>query len=110
MAEAETDDKGKISLTIVPTGNILLKEIYSDKDITSNLDYKIFLRGQDSDKDDLKFVINDSLTERYPLQVGDTSDYDVGPTNKPLPNLENHVKITMAGVYKVFSNFWEVVS
>ncbi|MEF8880779.1 MAG: CARDB domain-containing protein, partial [Candidatus Nanohaloarchaea archaeon] len=103
------DDEGKASITIIPTGNQLLSEKYSDLNIQEALDYALQLKGEQQDGTEFKFINNGSLENYYPMSVGSPGTYD-GDGTSDLPNLNNYVKLSMNGVYSIFSEFWGAVT
>ncbi|WP_414838022.1 CARDB domain-containing protein [Candidatus Nanosalina sp. VS9-1] len=104
----QTDGNGTASLTMSPTGNILLSERYDNTAVQDSIDYSINLRGS-SNGNDLTFIVDGSLTDTYPLEVADPGRLD-GEGTSELPNLDTHVKAVMNGVYTVFAEFWGAVT
>ena len=105
----EVDHNGTASITIIPTGNQLLSDKYSDLDVQDDIDYSLRLRGEEQDGTEFKFINSGSLENYYPMSVGDPGTYD-GEGTSDLPNLDNYVKMSMNGVYSIFAEFWGAVT
>ena len=105
----ETDSNGTASLTVIPTGNVLLADKYSNLDIQDDLDYSLELSGSQQDGTEFKFINSGTLQNYYPLSVSEPGQYD-GSGTSDLPNLDNYVKMSMNGVYSLFAEFWGAVT
>lgn len=109
-ANPEVGEDGKTSLTVIPTGNILLKEEYDHLDVNDQLNHSIYIQGEEQDGTDFKFVVDDQIADKYPLELENPDSFEVQDRDKDLPNLDSHVEKIMSGVYTVFANFWEVAA
>jgi hypothetical protein len=102
-----TDSNGTASITLIPTGNVLLNKKY-DLDIQESLNYSIRLKGEEKDGTQFKFINSGQLQNYYPMNVSEPGKIgESGSTN--LPNLDSYVKLTMNGVYSIFAEFWGAV-
>lgn len=103
-----TDENGTASITFIPTGNVFLADRYNDTDIQDSVDYSITMTA-DHNRDALNFIIDNSVTNEYPLEVGNPGLYQ-GEGTSSLPNLNTYVKPVMNGVYTIFAEFWGAVT
>jgi hypothetical protein len=103
-----TDNNGTASITVIPTGNSVLKEEYNISE-SEQLDYSLRMTGQQRDGTDFKFINNGQLQNYYPMSVADPGDIG-GEGTSQLPNLDGYVKMTMNGVYTAFAEFWGSVT
>lgn len=108
-AEINVDDEGEASVTMIPTGNVLLKEEYNETELNDLIDYNMYLEGEEEDGTEFTFVIDEETTDQYPLEVDNPEDIQGTSENKSLPNLESYTKAAMNQVYSIFANFWGTV-
>lgn len=104
-----TDENGTASLTITPTGNVLLSERYDNSPVQDSIDYSLSFSGSENGGSSFTFIVDGGLTNTYPLEVDDPGKFD-GEGTSDLPNLDTHVKAVMNGVYTVFAEFWGAVT
>lgn len=105
----QTDGNGTASITITPTGNVLLSQRYDNTAVQNSIDYSLSFSGSENGGSDFTFIVNGGLTDTYPLEVGDPGQFD-GEGTSELPNLDTYVKAVMNGVYTVFAEFWGAVT
>ncbi|MFB6180721.1 MAG: CARDB domain-containing protein [Candidatus Nanohalobium sp.] len=105
-----TGKNGRASITLIPTGNVLLKDEYSHLEIQDKLNYSIYLKGENYKGEKIKFLVNGSVSDRYPLEVKYESYYELpsGAEYKDLPNINSYASTAMNTIHSIFSNFWEV--
>lgn len=108
ISSFRTDENGTASITFIPTGNIFLSDRYNNTDVQSSVDYSITMTARHSGEQ-LNFIIDNSVTSNYPLEVGNPGLYQ-GEGNSSLPNIDNYVKPVMNGVYTIFAEFWGAVT
>lgn len=106
----DTNSQGKASITLIPSGNVLLSDKYSNLEIQDQIDYSIRLTGNQADGTDFKFINDGQLQNYYPLNVSEPGNYDGEAAASQLPNLEEYVKLGMDGVYTIFIQFWGAVT
>lgn len=108
-AEIKVDDEGKASVTLIPTGNVMLKEEYNNTELSELVNYSLHLEGSEQDGTEFTFVINEQLTNEYPLKVDDPGYVGSSTGKNNLPNLDTHTKAAMNRVYSIFASFWRAV-
>jgi len=108
VSSFRTDGDGKAEITFIPTGNIFLSERYNDTDVQDSVDYSISMQANHNG-DRLNFIIDNSVTNTYPLEVENPGLYQ-GEGTSDLPNLDNHVKPVMNSIYSIFAEFWGAVT
>ena len=104
-----TDENGTASVTVTPTGNVLLSERYSNTPVQESIDYSLSFSGSENGGSSFTFIVDGGLTDTYPLEVDNPGQFD-GEGTSELPNLDTHVKAVMNGVYTVFAEFWGAVT
>jgi hypothetical protein len=104
-----TDGNGTASITIVPRGNVLLSDKYSDLSVQDEINYYLRMRGQQADGTDFKFIRAGNLQDYYRLEVDDPGTMR-GEGTSDLPNLDSYTKIAMNGIYNIFAEFWGAVT
>jgi hypothetical protein len=104
-----TDENGTASITIVPRGNVLLSDKYSDLSVQDEINYHLRMRGQQADGTDFKFIRAGNLQDYYRLEVDDPGTMR-GEGTSDLPNLDSYTKIAMNGIYNIFAEFWGAVT
>ncbi len=110
MVEIPLDYYGNAEVTFTPTGNPLYAPQYSYLNIQPVIgNYSIYLTGRRSNGEEFVFVVNNNITNKYPLQVANFYTYDnLAMIN--LPNKNNYVEIIANHIYTIFSNFWKVMT
>jgi hypothetical protein len=104
-----TDENGTASITIVPRGNVLLSDKYSDLSVQDEINYYLRMRGQQADGTNFKFIRAGNLQDYYRLEVDDPGTMR-GEGTSDLPNLDSYTKIAMNGIYNIFAEFWGAVT
>ena len=108
VSSFRTDENGTASITFIPTGNIFLSERYNDTAVQNSVDYSISMSAKNNG-DQLNFIIDNTVTSNYPLEVGNPGLYQ-GEGNSSLPNVDTYVKPVMNGIYTIFAEFWGAVT
>lgn len=108
VSSFRTDENGTASITFIPTGNIFLANRYDNTDVQSSIDYSIVMSAKNNG-DNLNFIVDNSVTNDYPLEVGNPGLYQ-GEGYSSLPNADSYVKPVMNGIYSIFAEFWGAVT
>jgi len=112
IAQFYTDYYGNVNFTIIPTGNRLYAPEYSYLNVNKYIgNYSIYLEGTTQNGDSLVFIINGSVTHKYPLKIAHPYTYGV-QNNKPSGFINENIFIRqiMEWVYAIFANFWKMVT
>lgn len=108
VSSFRTDENGTSSITFIPTGNIFLSDRYNNTAVQNSVDYSISMSAKNNG-DQLNFIIDDTVTSNYPLEVGNPGLYQ-GEGSSSLPNVDTYVKPVMNGIYTIFAEFWGAVT
>ncbi len=113
MLETYTDYYGWLNITLIPTGNKLFAPEYSYANASQVLgNYSIYLTGRyklNGRWENFKFVINNELSDIYPLKVENYYTYEGYEEGKSFFNQERYVKQVLDWIYTIFAIFWKAV-
>ncbi len=104
-----TDYNGNLNITIIPSYNRLLTLQYNYTNISSIVgNYSLYMTGQQEDGEEFKFMINGTLTNKYPFKI-EKLNFTIEPNGKKLNN-KNAASQVIDYIYKTFIQFWKTVT
>lgn len=113
ITEVYTDYYGWVNITLIPTGNKLFAPEYSYTNASEILgNYSLYITGKykkNGKWENFKFVVNNKLSDTYPLNVQNLYTYKEYEKESMFYNQKSFVEAVMDWIYTIFANFWKAI-